>query len=284
MSATTTAREVRVTAAPDAEAGAPRWFSPNPGKAWAEKFFLVYSPLWMAQMGAVMALDLDSGWGDPGYLVQALLVAGPLLVVPALLSSERAAGRPWHQTAWFKLNLWIGIFSIVGNYFGSEYFFDVLGMLYRFPLEWNLDSALLGSGEQRVPIAMYLLTQAYFMTYHVSAVVVLRRIRTARRRLPALAFAGVVLVIAYFWAWAETRAMANPWIADRFQYQDLPRMLAWGSLFYACYFVVSFPLFARVDERAGESWPLGRVALEALAAGMLVLFLLDFWAGWIGPL
>jgi cycloeucalenol cycloisomerase len=260
------------------------WLSSDPGKAWAEKFFLLYSPVWMAQMGAVMALGLSRGWGDLGYLVQALLVAAPLVVVPALLSPERAAGRAWHQTAWLKLNLWIAVFAFVGNYFGSEYFFDVLGMIYRFPVRWNLDSALLGSGEQRVPIALYLLTQAYFMTYHVSAVVVLRRIRRAFPRLPALGFALVVLVIAYFWAWAETRAMANPWIADRFQYQDLPRMLAFGSLFYACYFVVSFPLFARVAEREGEPWPLGRVVLEALAAGMLVLFLLDFWARWIGPL
>lgn len=36
-------------------ASAARWFSANPDKAWAEKFFLAYSPVWMLQMGLVMA-------------------------------------------------------------------------------------------------------------------------------------------------------------------------------------------------------------------------------------
>ena len=32
---------------------------------------------------------------------------------------------------WFKANLYIAIFNFAGNYFGSEYFFDVLGMVYE---------------------------------------------------------------------------------------------------------------------------------------------------------
>jgi hypothetical protein len=31
----------------------------------------------------------------------------------------------------------------------------------------------------------------------------------------------------------------------------------------------------RLDERPADNWPLRRVCVEALAAGMLVLFLLD---------
>ena len=64
-------------------------------------------------------------------------------------------------------------------------------------------------------------------------------------------------------------------IAEQFTYRDLPRMLRWGSLFYACYFIVSFPMVYRLDENPGEDWPVGKVAVEALAAGMLLLFLLD---------
>jgi cycloeucalenol cycloisomerase len=134
------------------------------------------------------------------------------------------------------------------------------------------------------------LTHAYFVTYHTTAVIALRRLGTGRLagrcpaplRWPGWA-AAVVFVIAYFWAWAETRAMANPWIEEQFGYRDLGRMLRYGSIFYACYFVVSFPMFFRLDEHPGERWSLGRTCVSALAAGMLVLVLLDFWAKIVGP-
>ena len=67
---------------------------------------------------------------------------------------------------------------------------------------------------------------------------------------------------------------ADAGLEDR-QVLDLPSMLRWGSLFFACYFVISFPMIYRLDEEAGEDWPVSRVAIDALAAGMLLLFLLD---------
>jgi cycloeucalenol cycloisomerase len=93
-----------------------------------------------------------------------------------------------------------------------------------------------------------------------------------------LSWAGIVTVTAVFWAWMETwfyfkaaaNNMANVW------YVDLERMLAWGSWFYALYFVVSFPMVYRLDETAaGARWPLSRVVIEASAVGMLTLFLID---------
>ena len=70
----------------------------------------------------------------------------------------------------------------------------------------------------------------------------------------------------------------------QFYYRDLPRMLRWGSLFYACYFFVSFPMIYRLDEEPGNNWSLGRTCVEALAAGMLVLFLLDGVTRFVGRL
>ena len=92
----------------------------------------------------------------------------------------------------------------------------------------------------------------------------------------------VVLTAAYGFAWAETFAMTGGAIAEQFTYRDLPRMLRWGSLFYATYFVVSFPMIDRLDEEPGDNWPLRRVAVEALAAGMLLLFLLDGLTRFVG--
>jgi cycloeucalenol cycloisomerase len=265
--------------------GEARWFSANPSKAWGEKFFLVYSPIWMALMGLVMGLGITDRIGEWGFMAIGVAVALPLVLVPALIRDERPLGRRWYQTYWFKANIYIGIFNFAANYFGSEYFFDVLGMVYDYPMiEINLDATLVGSGEQQVPVIMYLLTQAYFMTYHTTAVVVLRRIRTSRLPIGPVLWPIVVLVVAYFWAWMETRAMANPWIEAQFYYKDMERMLAYGSAFYAHYFIASFPIFYQLDEERDSNWSLKLTAGAALAAGMLMMFFLDFAAAIFGPL
>ena len=74
----------------------------------------------------------------------------------------------------------------------------------------------------------------------------------------------------FFYFQVAANDMANVW------YQDLPRMLAYGSWFYALYFVVSFPMVYRLDEDPQESpWPLSRVVIEASAVGMISMFLID---------
>lgn len=261
----------------------PRWFSANPSKAWGEKFFLAYTPVWIAAMGVLMVTGTGTRWGDLGLNLAMLAVLLPLVAVPALVRDETALGRPWWRTYWFKLNVWIGIYAGVGSYFGSEYFFDVLGMVYNYPqLSWRLDAVLLGTGEQTVPFIMYPSAHFYFVTYHTIGVMVLRRARTSRLLGHPWLWPAIVLAAAYFFAWAETFAMTDGAIAEQFTYRDLPRMLRWGSLFYAGYFVVSFPMIYRLDERPEDDWPLRRVAVEALAAGMLLLFVLDTLTRFVG--
>jgi cycloeucalenol cycloisomerase len=62
-------------------------------------------------------------------------------------------------------------------------------------------------------------------------------------------------------------------------------MLRWGSLFYALYFVVSFPTVYRLDEDPdAPRWSISRTVIEASFVGMTSLFLLDLWVHWIGPI
>jgi cycloeucalenol cycloisomerase len=268
-----------------ARASRGRWLSSNPSKAWGERFFLLYTPVWMTGMGLMMKTGVAGSWGDAAQIAAQLALWLPLLGLPLLLHDERALGRRWFETYAFKAFLWLGIFSFVGSYFGSEYFFDVLGMVYRFTsLDMTFDSALVGSGAQKVPLILYFSAHFYFVTYHTAAVVVMRRVRTSSLYVHPLVWPVVILACAYGFAWAETFFMTDASIAQQFTYRDVPRMLRWGSLFYALYFVVSFPMFYRLDEQPGESWTLRRVAVEALAAGMAVLFLLDFAAAAIGRL
>ncbi len=265
----------------------PRWFSANPDKARAERFFLLYSPVWMAVMGLTMVTGLHERWSDAGFLLQACVIALPLFFYPLFFIQHQDS---WTRSYWFKANLYIFLFGFFGNYFGSEYFFDVLGMVYHYPsIHWTLDSALLGSGRQKVPVIMYLLTHAYFMTYHTSATVVLRRFRTSGLPFMRLLFPVIVFVIGYIWAWLETKTMANTLIEEQFHYKDKARMLAYGSVMYAFYFIASFPIFYWIDEEvSGEGglrrWSLWQVSSAALSASMITLYLLDFWTHRVGSI
>jgi cycloeucalenol cycloisomerase len=70
-------------------------------------------------------------------------------------------------------------------------------------------------------------------------------------------------------------------------YSFKDRFLAYtlGSAFYGIYFIVSFPVFYRIDEkhvlvtRSGikvvEPTPIYSVVMEAMGSGMIVLLLLD---------
>ena len=285
MSEGAPARGLAGPSAVERREGAARWLSANPDKAWGERFFLLYTPYWIAGMALLMHGGAGAHWGDLALNAALLALWAPALIVPAWLARRRTDARPFPRGYWLKLNLWIGIYAGVGSYFGSEYFFDVLGMEYRYPqLDWNLDAVLVGSGAQHVPLIMYWSAHFYFLTYHTLAVILLRRVVSSRvGRLP-LAWSATVLLAAYGFAYAETFFMAGGSIAAQFGYRDLDRMLTWGSLYYALYFVVSFPMVYRLDETPGEDWPLARVALEALAAGMLLLLLLDGTTRFVGTL
>ena len=249
-----------------------RWLSANPDKAWAEKFFLAYSPVWMAAFGVYQRARLGDGLGDAGNLAVTLAIFAPLWLVPLALHR----GTPWYASYWFKFNVWIFVYAAIGTYFLSEYFFDVLGMVYHYPnLHWSFDSVLLGSGKQVVPVVMYFHAHYFFVTYHTTAVVVMRRVRTSRLNVHPVVGAAVIALAAVFWARAEITLTTSPSIADQFRYEDLGWAIRWGALFYACYFIVSFPMVYRLDEDAGDRWTIGRTVGDALAAGMLTFVLLD---------
>ncbi len=260
---------------------APQWLSSDPGKAAAERFFLIYSPIWIAFVAVVMLTGMFRDWSDPGYMLFGLGAAAPLVLVPYLNPPPEQTDKPVWDTAWFRLNLWISIYVFFGSYVGTHYFFDVVGMRYGFPTTWNLAAELVGDSNGEVPLFLYPLTQAYFMTYHVGMAVILRWLST-RFELGRVAKALLIAVLAYVIAFAETFFMAIPALSDVFEYADRGRMLAWGSMFYGTYFIVSLPVFASIDEDG--PWTLGRTIGSALAVSMGVFFLLDFWAKLLGPL
>ncbi|KXZ42322.1 hypothetical protein GPECTOR_162g137 [Gonium pectorale] len=232
-------------------APAPHWLAKDPSKRWTEVFFLAYSPFWI-----LWAL---------------------VLLVPFQLY-EADQGKPMWQRFWVKANVWIAVFSFIGNYFWTHYFFKLLGASYTF-VSWRLNG---------VPICLYLMTHGYFCFYHAISNILIRRVQTGLLRSSALvrrsAMAFVVFTLAYATAYAETLTIAH---FPYYTFVDRDRMYSVGSLFYAIYFFVSFPMFYRIDEypqRKGAKWTSSEAALDSLAAGMFVTILLDLWRISVGSI
>ncbi|KAH9608234.1 hypothetical protein KSS87_015047 [Heliosperma pusillum] len=176
---------------------------------------------------------------------------------------------------WSVASLWIILFSYVGNYFWTHYFFKVLGASYTFP-SWKMND---------VPHTTFLLTHVCFLFYHVASNMTLRRLRYALADVPEKirwCIEGAwILALSYFIAYLETIAIAN---FPYYEFVDREAMYKVGCLFYAIYFVVSFPMFLRIDEKPGDKWDLARVAVDALGAAMLVTIILDLWRIFLGPI
>ena len=129
------------------------------------------------------------------------------------------------------------------------------------------------------------MTHAYFCFYHAISNVTIRIVRRATHSMGGhaqnAASAAWIFVLAYVTAYMETLTIAN---FPYYSFLDRDSMYTVGSLFYAIYFFVSFPLFYRIEENPLEKWTIGQCALDSLAAGMLVTMLLDFWKLAIGPI
>lgn len=274
------------------------WFSKNPDKAWGEKFFLTFIPVFVVYNAVIQQL----GWLDVGnfwHVTQNILMWVPYcLLLPWYLRRNAQPHVPWYQSYWLKLNIYIAVFIFYATYFHTEYFFSVLGMRYHFPhVTLYFDSALLGPNDatalahyEKVPIGMYFNSVAFFIVYHTAAVVCMRRVRTMTvswaRPARQLAWVAIVAAAAFFFAWAETYFYVDSTAASKnVWYIDIHRQLTWGSVFYAMYFVVSFPNVFRLDEEpAPPSWSISRCIIEASFVSITSLLLLDLWTQILGPL
>ena len=76
--------------------------------------------------------------GKAGYLSIGLGASLPCVFLPWLLEHKADRSKPWSQKYWVKANIWIAIFSFIGNYFWTHYFYTVLGAEYTFP-SWRLN-------------------------------------------------------------------------------------------------------------------------------------------------
>ncbi|XP_052180629.1 cycloeucalenol cycloisomerase [Diospyros lotus] len=252
------------------------WLSSNPSKRWGELFFLLYTPFWLTLcLGIVIPYKLYESFTELEYLLLGLVSAVPSFLIPTLVVGKADSSLCWKDRYWVKASIWIIIFSYVGNYFWTHYFFTVLGASYTFP-SWKMNN---------VPHTTFLLTHVCFLFYHVTSNITLRRLQHFVADFPEksqwVIKAAWIFSLSYFIAYLETLAISN---FPYYEFVDRASMYKVGSLFYAIYFFVSFPMFLRIDEKPGDPWDIPRVAVDALGAAMLVTIILDLWRIFLGPI
>lgn len=247
-------------------------FSPNPEKARAEQFFLLWAAVWISILFYIVYSQWFETFTPYHYLALGLLLFIFPTVFPIVCPTLfLAAHLPIARRYTTKANLYIGILSWIANYFWTHYFYVVLHATYTFTAHRLND----------VPFALYLITHSYFHFYHVLSSMMMR---FTWRRVPSkgvtryLSVGAVVLLASYSVAFLETFTIQH------FPHYDIPdrhAMYLYGSMFYGIYFIVTFPMFARLDEDA-NSWTLSQTVIDTLAACMIVTQLLDVWRISIG--
>ena len=265
------------------------WLSDNDDRAWAEKLYLWYIPVFFLISGITSrtGFSLAGNWQN---LIAGFLVWLPFCVLLPLWL-RRNHPLPIHRQWWFKFQLYLAVVIFFLTYFGTEYFFDTLGMRYNYPnVSWYFDSVLLGPDQaaalgdyKRVPIGMYPISVGFFTVYHIGAIVMMRRLYriglASGANAGRIAFGLALVLAALFWAWLETTLFVSQPKGSFAWYEDLERQLGIGSLFYAMGFLFTFANVYWLDELAGQRpWSLRRIAVEATAMCLLVLLAGDLWS------
>jgi cycloeucalenol cycloisomerase len=92
----------------------------EPSKLAYEQFVSVYTPTWMFLFGIVVVFQLYEDFTAVSYLQVCGGLAMPFLVQPLLLPTggfnSPDAKRPLWERYSFKANLWIAVYSFIGNY------------------------------------------------------------------------------------------------------------------------------------------------------------------------
>lgn len=254
------------------------WLASSLSKQRGEAFFLQWSVIWICAIAYVVLTEIYETFTDFQYLLFGFFIGLPPILLPLLSPSYcDDPSVPLTKRYTTKANIWIAIYSFIGNYVCTHYFYTVLGVQFTF----------LENSSQRwndVPILFYFMTHSYFLLYHVSATILLRGVsHQSSGQTRYLIMAVTVFVSAYVIAFMEVFTIQSfPYYA----YPDKTLMFKIGSLFYALYFFVSFPAFYRLDEYAerGDIWTVGRTVWDSLATCMLVILLLEAWRVLLGPM
>ena len=210
----------------------------NPQKREFEVYALIYTAIWIFSFGIVVVAQIYESFTENSYMILCVCLSLPFLLQPVVYPLKAERTLPLFQRYSFKANVWLAIFSFIGNYWYTHYFYSVLKARYTFPSHRLND----------VPIALFFATHFYFVTYHTFSNILLRAIETRYERSfrRTLLFWSTVFAFSYFTSFMETLTISS---FPYYSFEDRNMMYTVGSAFYGIYFIVSFPVFYTMDEK-----------------------------------
>ena len=248
----------------------------HPSKYAYEMFVLIYTPIWIVMFGIIVVFQLYEHFDALAYNFVCGMLALPLLLQPLFFPSAGLNSPDKHRVFWqrysTKANVWIGVYSFIGNYWYTHYFYSVLKAEYTMP----------ATRLNNVPIAMFFATHFYFSTYHFFSNALLRKVITTYHAgiQRTILFVGVVIVFSYFTAFMETLSISS---FPYYRFEDRDMAYTVGSAFYGIYFFVSFPAFFGFDDDVDSNngnlhkqLTIWDTFVSSCGHGMMILTLLDF--------
>lgn len=244
----------------------------QPSKYAYERFVALYTPVWIGAFGIIVVFQLYEQFDAFLYNTILLALALPFVLQPLLypscgFKSPDAQRGLWDRYA-TKANVWIAVYSFIGNYWYTHYFYSVLKAEYTMP----------ATRLNNVPICMFFATHFYFSSYHLASNLLLRKVVTTYERgwMRTLLYCGVVFVFSYFTAFMETLTISS---FPYYRFEDRDMAYTVGSAFYGIYFFVSFPAFHVFDDEIDSNnkrvVTLWDTVVSSCGYGMMILILLD---------
>ena len=279
----------------------------QPSKYSYECFVLYYTPIWIGLFGMIVLFQWYESFTKWDYIIVCGGLALPLLLQPFLVPYLKTTSTTstmnilpnspdndrshYYERYCFKANVWLFVYSFIGNYWYTHYFYSVLQAKYTMPEIHRLNN---------VPIALIFATHFYFSTYHLFSNMILRKIVTTYEHSfqRTILYWYVIVVFSYFTAFMETLTISS---YPYYTFEDRNMAYTVGSAFYGIYFLVSFPAFFTFDDDIDNDRinnDNGNVAttnsttktnthtrhvvtvwdtiVSSCGYGMMILFLLDF--------
>ena len=234
----------------------------SPSQRYIERLYLSFSPVWMAIIAYCMLTHCFAKWGDLGHMLLGLALSVPLWLAPILLPPPEEVGQPLLARHSTKANLFIALMSFLQCYFGSAMFFEGLGMQYHFPtkISWN-----------GTPLFLYFVTISYFSTYYALMRLGLRLAVAKRTNPSSLLVWMLIALLSYSMAFGETFFMASESLSAFFSYANRQKALLVGSVCYGTLFLISLPVFLRIDEDVHRPTPTAGLFWQTMGANLLIL-------------
>ena len=251
-------------------------WSDNPGKRASPAPLPRLRPSWGAVTDAVIASPASPAAGRTGrsYNRVGFGLWLVLLVAGFALRAEEDRGRPGYRLDHAKLSAYVAAFAFFSSYFGTCYFYEVLGTCTpQVPrhVEPERRAGLPLPADRRR-------TSPLYTTLFDAAL----QSDRASRGWPA----GARHAWSPCWihmAGMETALNGMASMKSSFCYGNLGFALWFGTLMYGSHFVLAGPCWHRIDERRGEDTRMGEVLASVLAAQMLIMCVDEVFSRAIAP-